>query len=88
MNWKQIESKWDELKGDVKVEWGKLTDDDMHVLAGKRDVLVGKISERYGILKEEAENQVDSWTAKLTKSNDAARAKLAAKSPLASSMKH
>jgi uncharacterized protein YjbJ (UPF0337 family) len=61
MNWDQVEGKWKQFKGSVKQKWGKLTDDDLDVVAGKRDQLVGKIQERYGIAKEEAEKQIASW---------------------------
>lgn len=61
MNWDQIEGKWRQLKGTVKVKWGKLTDDDLDVIEGKRDQLLGKIQERYGISKEAAEKQVDEF---------------------------
>ena len=70
MNWTQIEGKWDQLKGEVRTKWAKLTDDDVHSLAGKKDVLVGKLTERYGILKEEAEKQVDEWIHKLDVKTD------------------
>ena len=49
------------MKGCVKKRWGKLTDDDLEFIAGKRDELVGRIQERYGISKEEAQNQIDNW---------------------------
>ena len=62
MNWDQVEGKWKQLKGSAKDQWGKLTDDDLDQAAGKRDKLVGKIQERYGIAKDEAEKQVDSWS--------------------------
>jgi uncharacterized protein YjbJ (UPF0337 family) len=65
MNWEQIEAQWKQLKGHAKSTWAKLTDDDLHNLVGKKDVLVGKIQERYGIAKEDAEQQVNDWTAKL-----------------------
>lgn len=61
MNWNQVEGKWNELKGAVKEKWGRLTDDDLDVIAGKRDKLVGKLQQRYGIAKEEAEKQTDRW---------------------------
>jgi len=64
MNWDQIEGKWTQMKGSAKDQWGKLTDDDLDRAAGKRDKLVGKIQERYGIAKEEAEKQVDAWSSK------------------------
>lgn len=59
MNWDRIEGNWKQLKGRVMEQWGKLTDDDFDVIAGKRDQLVGKIQETYGITKEEAETQVE-----------------------------
>jgi len=61
MNWDQVEGKWKQLRGSAKEEWGKLTDDDLDVIAGKRDQLVGKIQQRYGCAKEEAEHRVDGW---------------------------
>jgi uncharacterized protein YjbJ (UPF0337 family) len=61
MNWDQIEGKWKQSVGQVKEKWGKLTDDDLTVIAGKRDQLVGKVQERYGIMREEAERQVNEF---------------------------
>ena len=65
MNWTQVEGKWDQLKGDVKIAWGKLTDDDLKVIGGNRDRLVGKLHERYGIVKEQAHKDVDAWMSKI-----------------------
>lgn len=61
MNSDQLEGKWKQVKGSVKQKWGKLTDDDIDVIAGKKDQLVGKLQERYGIAKEQAEKQADEW---------------------------
>ena len=61
MNWDRIEGNWKQFTGRVKEQWGKLTDDDIDVIGGKRDQLVGKIQESYGIGKDEAEKQVDTW---------------------------
>jgi uncharacterized protein YjbJ (UPF0337 family) len=63
MNWDKIEGKWKQMKGTVKQKWGKLTDDDLDVIAGKQDQLVGKIQERYGISKDEAAKQIREWSA-------------------------
>jgi uncharacterized protein YjbJ (UPF0337 family) len=60
MNWDQVSGNWKQLKGHVKEKWGKLTDDDLEVIAGKRDQLIGKVQERYGITKEEAEKEFKS----------------------------
>lgn len=61
MNEDRIEGNWLQFKGKVKEQWGKLTDDDLDVIAGKRDQLLGKIQERHGITKEEAEKQFTEW---------------------------
>jgi len=61
MNWTQIEGKWDQVKGQVRSQWAKLTDDDVANLKGKKDQLVGKIVERYGVAKDDAEQQIDAW---------------------------
>lgn len=58
MNWDQIEGKWKELKGTAKEKWGKLTDDELTALQGKRDKLSGVIQNKYGVAKEEAERQI------------------------------
>ena len=63
MNWDQVEGKWKQLRGGIKEKWGKLTDDDLDRIAGKRDIFVGKLQERYGIAKEEAQKQADQWMA-------------------------
>ena len=64
MNWDRIEGDWKQFKGNIKVQWGKLTDDHLDVIAGKRDVLAGKIQEAYGISKDEAEKQLTEWEAR------------------------
>jgi uncharacterized protein YjbJ (UPF0337 family) len=61
MNWDQTEGKWKQLKGSVKEKWGLFTDDDLTVIAGNRDKFVGKMQERYGIAKEEAQKRADEW---------------------------
>ena len=61
MNSDQWQGKWKQVKGAIKERWGKLTDDDLDVIAGQRDQLAGRIQERYGIAKEAARKQVDEW---------------------------
>jgi len=61
MNWDQIAGNWKQVKGVVRQKWGKLTDDDVDVIAGKRDILLGKIQEKHGIAREEAEKQLKAW---------------------------
>ena len=63
MNWDRIEGNWMQVKGKVKQQWGKLTNDHLDTVAGNRDQLVGKIQENYGIAKDEAEKQVKAWEA-------------------------
>lgn len=60
MNMDQIEGNWTQLKGKIKEQFGKLTDDDMTEIEGKAEVLVGKLQERYGITREEAEKMADT----------------------------
>ncbi len=61
MNWDQIKGNWNQAKGKVKETWGDLTDDDLTKIEGRRDQLVGRVQERYGVAKEEAEKQVTDW---------------------------
>lgn len=61
MNWDQIKGKWKQVTGQARQKWGKLTDDDFAVIDGKREELVGKVQERYGIAKAEAEQQVKEF---------------------------
>ena len=61
MNKDRLEGKWEQLKGKVQKQWGKLTDDDLDVIKGDAKVLAGKLQERYGITKEEAEKQVKDY---------------------------
>jgi uncharacterized protein YjbJ (UPF0337 family) len=61
MNWAQIEGKWDQVKGKAQKQWGKLTDDDFAIAKGNRDEFVGRVKERYGVAREEAEKQVDAF---------------------------
>lgn len=63
MNWDQIKGQAKQLGGKIKQKWGKLTDDDLTLLGGKKDEFLGKIQERMGISKEEAEKQLDSMLA-------------------------
>jgi uncharacterized protein YjbJ (UPF0337 family) len=73
MNWDQIEGKWKQVKGSAKQQWGKLTDDDLTYVSGKKDELVGKIQERYGITRDEAQKQADLWSKELQLEAEQAR---------------
>lgn len=61
MNWDRIEGKWKQFKGNLREQWGKLTDDQLEVIAGKRQHLAGKIQESYGLSKDETEKQLSDW---------------------------
>ena len=61
MNWDRIEGNWKQATGKAKEQWGKLTDDELVVVAGRRDQLAGKIQEHYGVAKDEAERQIEAW---------------------------
>jgi uncharacterized protein YjbJ (UPF0337 family) len=65
MNWDRVQGEWKQLTSQVKSKWAKLTDDDLKTISAKKDALVGKIQERYGVLRDEAEKQVDEWIAKI-----------------------
>jgi uncharacterized protein YjbJ (UPF0337 family) len=70
MNWDVIEGKWKQVKGEVKSKWGKLTDDDLDVIAGNKDKFLGKLQERYGMSKDQAERDLDTWRSSLDKSTE------------------
>jgi uncharacterized protein YjbJ (UPF0337 family) len=61
MNWDILKGKWNQMMGQFKSKWGKLTDDDWTVIGGKKDVLVGKLQERYGYKKDQAEKEADDY---------------------------
>jgi uncharacterized protein YjbJ (UPF0337 family) len=65
MNWDQIEGSWKQFKGKVKEKWGKLTDDDLTLAAGKRDQLAGILQKRYGYEKTQAERELDEFSRSL-----------------------
>lgn len=62
MNWDQVEGGWKQLRGKAQEQWGKLTHDDLDVINGKKEELIGKLQQKYGIAKEEAERQVREWS--------------------------
>ncbi len=65
MNWDQITGDWKQFTGKVKEKWGKLTDDDLTTIAGKRDQLIGLLQERYGYAKDQAEKELNEFSHKL-----------------------
>lgn len=75
MNKNTLQGQWSQVKGKVKEKWGDLTDNDLTFIDGKRDQLVGRVQERYGLAQEEAERQVSSFETTLGQdaSNDSQR---------------
>jgi uncharacterized protein YjbJ (UPF0337 family) len=61
MDWNRVEGNWKQVKGAIKEQWGKLTDDDLASINGQRDKLEGKIQERYGIAKDQSRTDIDAW---------------------------
>ncbi len=61
MDWNRIEGNWKQFTGKAKAQWGKLTDDDLQVINGRREQLEGKLQERYGYGKDQIRNEVDNW---------------------------
>jgi uncharacterized protein YjbJ (UPF0337 family) len=61
MNWDQIEGRWPRMKGSTREQWGKLTEADVDWIEGQRDKLVGKLQERYGLARAEAQRRADEW---------------------------
>ena len=62
MDWNRFEGNWKQLKGRVKAQWGKLTDDDLALINGDREQLEGKLQERYGYTKDQVRQQLDDWS--------------------------
>jgi len=65
MNWDRIEGNWKQFKGSARARWGKLTDQQLDAVAGKRDALAGKIQEAYGVSKQAVEEQLAKWAKSL-----------------------
>jgi uncharacterized protein YjbJ (UPF0337 family) len=61
MNWDRVEGNWKQFKGQVQQKWGNLTNDDLDVIEGKRTELAGRLQQRYGMAKDAAEREIDSW---------------------------
>jgi len=64
MNWDQIEGKWKEMKGKARSQWAELTDDEMDQIGGRREQLIGKLQQKYGMARDKAEKEVDDWASR------------------------
>ena len=65
MDWNRVEGNWKEFRGQVKEKWGMITDDDLTAINGKRDQFEGRLQHRYGLAKDEAHRDIDSWFSSL-----------------------
>lgn len=65
MNWDTIEGNWNKVKGAARQQWGKLNDDELEQLKGKREEMIGKIQERYGVARDEAEKQLKDFETRI-----------------------
>jgi len=74
MNWDTIQGSWSEFKGKVKESWGKMTDDELDVVAGKRDQLAGLLQKHYGLAKDEADDEIERFSSECQCSDKAAKA--------------
>ena len=82
MNWNQIEKQWHQITDHIKEKWAKLNDEDLKGVQGKKEELIGKIQERYGLKKNEAETQVEGWAASYKPSPDTTQGEHAESSPV------
>ncbi|HWD98806.1 MAG TPA: PqqD family peptide modification chaperone [Bryobacteraceae bacterium] len=73
MNWDRIEGNWKQFSGKAREKWGKLTDSDWQTIGGKKDQLVGRLQERYGIEKDQASRDADTWAQSLQDADEAPR---------------
>lgn len=71
MAWTDLKGGWTRLRGHARVQWGKLTDDQLDVIEGRRDLLLGKLQEAYGLSAEEADRQVRAWEDSLADGDEA-----------------
>jgi uncharacterized protein YjbJ (UPF0337 family) len=75
MDWNRIEGSWKEFKGKVQSQWGQLTDDDLTMIGGKRDELLGRLQARYGYSKDRARQEIDRWLDDIGESTDSLAAR-------------
>lgn len=61
MNWNQVEGNWEQFKGEIRTRWGRLTDDDLEMIAGNQEKLAGKIQQRYGKVQDEVYRDIETW---------------------------
>ena len=61
MTWDQVGGKWPQMRGSLRHRWGRLTEEDLDVIAGKKEIFIGRVQERYSISREEARQRIEEW---------------------------
>jgi uncharacterized protein YjbJ (UPF0337 family) len=61
MDWEQLQARWPQMREALRHRWGRLTEDDMDVIAGHREVFIGRVAERYSVDREEAQRRIEEW---------------------------
>jgi len=61
MNWDRLQVKWSEMRGPLRHRWGRLTEEDLDVIGGQRDIFIGRVAERYSIDRVEAQQRIEEW---------------------------
>jgi uncharacterized protein YjbJ (UPF0337 family) len=61
MDWDRLQAKWAQIRGPLRHRWGRLTEDDLDVIADRRDTFIGRVEERYGVDREEAQRRIEEW---------------------------
>lgn len=61
MDWDRLQAKWPQMRGQLRHRWGRLTEDDLDVIAGHRDTFIGRVQERYSVDREEAQHRIEEW---------------------------
>jgi len=61
MDWDQVRTKWPQMRGQLRHRWGRLTEEDLDVIAGHGDVFIGRVAERYSVDRQEAQKRIEEW---------------------------
>jgi uncharacterized protein YjbJ (UPF0337 family) len=61
MDWNQLQAKWPQMRGPLRHRWGRLTEEDLDVIGGHREIFIGRVQERYSIDREEALQRIEEW---------------------------
>jgi uncharacterized protein YjbJ (UPF0337 family) len=61
MDWDRLQVKWPVMRAQLRHRWGRLTEDDLDVIAGHRETFIGRVEERYSVDREEAQRRIEEW---------------------------